>query len=208
MTLGLPGPPRCPRPHPLWEGDTQWGGYPWLDPLTAMLGCTTPSFPVSPRSTVRPRESRSLWPTVSRMVVTLPCLSCLQRAQAQYAEAPRPAPAAQQHGPASVPAALGPRTSSLTTQSQQGHLDTTQERARPTGSSRLLYGRRGHPGHTCFQVILSPSSLKNPLSKPCLGAGRDCSLFWPQDGGQERKLVLCWPWSWRLRKDHLSLPRF
>ena len=53
-----------------------------LGPLTARLGCTTPSFPVSPRSTVRPRESRSLWPTVSMMVVMLPRLSSLQRAQA------------------------------------------------------------------------------------------------------------------------------
>lgn len=49
-------------------------------PLTATLGCTAPSFPVNPRSTVRPRESRSLWLTVSMTVVTLPRLSSLQKA--------------------------------------------------------------------------------------------------------------------------------
>lgn len=86
---GFPPPRRCGQGHPGSRGPADppqcpiptGAGFP-LSPLTARLGCTTPSFPVRPRSTVRPRESRSLWPTVSMMVLTLPRLSSLQRAQA------------------------------------------------------------------------------------------------------------------------------
>lgn len=68
-----------------------------LGSLTATLGCTAPSFPVSPRSTVRPRESRSLRPTVSRIVVTLPRLSSLQKAQGPMTQGPATSSALQQH---------------------------------------------------------------------------------------------------------------
>lgn len=49
--------------------------------LTPRLGCTAPGLPESPRSTVRPSESRSLRPIVSRTVVTLPLFSSLQEVQ-------------------------------------------------------------------------------------------------------------------------------
>lgn len=70
-----------------------------LGSLTATLGCTAPRFPVSPRSTVRPRESRSLWLMVSRTVVMLPRLSLLQKA----------------HGPITQGPAASPTTSNMTT---------------------------------------------------------------------------------------------